>query len=84
MSTPIFDAVMQEQGVDMMPLPPHQTHEEFLTQHGYYDLQKAVEEFMAGHTLALEALHTPKGNGRNAKGQFVKGGGAPVKKKRRE
>lgn len=30
--TPIFDAVMQEQGVEMMPLPATPTHEEFLSQ----------------------------------------------------
>ena len=28
--TPIFDAVLQEQGIDEMPLPPLETHEEFM------------------------------------------------------
>lgn len=46
--TPIFDAVLREQGLDEMPLPPMQTHEEFMQERAHGLWLEAAEMILKG------------------------------------
>jgi hypothetical protein len=70
-STPLFDAVMAEQGVDLMPLPPTPTHAEFMAARGQ-------DDWLAGLESMLALYERPQHAGPTSKSPTP---GVPVKKK---
>jgi hypothetical protein len=50
--TPIFDSVMQDQGVELMPVPATPTHAEFMAASGY-------NEWLAGVLDQTEQYERP-------------------------
>jgi hypothetical protein len=84
--TPIFDSVMDDQNVDMMPLPDMKTHEQFMNEHGYPGFLDRATAILSG---ALNPRENPDQETSEQSQQRLKqlkqltgGPAVPVKKKR--